>query len=242
MTSRLLACASVALAAGSAQGAFFSFASDSRDHAWTFSGSGSNVVDATAPNDPVMLLIEDNNGALPAMSVSTQFNAQVTLAFAGDVNLGGGAVSHNYLASGTFRFIDVAAGTPLLTVTFTNCLYTSRGGVSSWYTTGALQGDDGAGASVTMTWGGANLPGYGLAPGALGSPRGFGFDLTALNTSGAIPYAGQNPGVGLDANHLPNATWFSEASFSASASAVPAPGAGAVMGLAGLAAVRRRRR
>jgi uncharacterized protein (TIGR03382 family) len=233
----------MALSAGTAQAAFFSFASDSRDHAWTFSGSGANIVDATAPNDPVLLMIEDNNGALPALQVSTQFNAQIALTFAGDVNLGGGAVSHNYLATGSFSFIDVAAGLPVLTVNFSNCLYTSRGATNSWFTTGALQGDDGAGATVTMTWSGANLPGYGLAPGNLGSPRGFGFDLTAINTSGAIPYAGQNPGVGLDANsHLPNATWFSESSFSASASVVPAPGAGAVMGLAGLAALRRRRR
>ncbi len=241
MTARILACASIALLAGTAQGAFFSFASDSRDHAWTFSGSGANVVDATAPNDPVVLMIEDNNGALPALNVSAQFNALITLSFAGDVNLGGGAFSHNYLASGSFRFIDVAAGTPLLTVTFTNCLYTSRGGASSWFTTGGLQGDEGSGASVSMVWSGAILPGYGLAPGALGTPRGFGFDLTAINTSGAIPYAGQNPGVSLDANHLPSSTWFSESSFSASAN-VPTPGGAAVLALSGLAAMRRRRR
>jgi hypothetical protein len=242
MTSRFLACAAVAFAAGSAQGAFFSFASDSRDHAWTYSGSGANVSDATAPSDPVTLLIEDNNGALPALNVSAQFNAQYTLSFAGDVNLGGGAVSHNYLASGSFHFVDVASGTNLLTVNFTNCLFTARGAAASWFTTAALQGDDGSGATVDMIWGGANLPGYGLAPGALGSPRGFGFDLTALNTSGAIPYAGQNPGVALDAGHFPAATWFSESSFSASASTVPAPGCISVIGLAGLAAARRRRR
>jgi len=241
MTSRLLACAAIALSAGSAQAAFFSFASDSRDHAWTFSGSGANIVDATAPSDPVLLMIEDNNGALPALSVSTQFNAQISLAFAGDVSLGGGAVSHNYLASGSFHFVDVASGTNLLTVTFTNCLYTSRGLATSWFSTGALQGDDGNGATVDMTWSGASLPGYGLQPGPLAVPRGFGFDLTALNTSGAIPYNGQNPGVGLDQNHLPNATWFSESSFSASAS-VPGPGSISLVGLAGLAAARRRRR
>jgi hypothetical protein len=243
MTSRFLACAAIALSAGSAQAAFFSFASDSRDNAWTFSGSGPNIVDASGPTDPLVLMIEDNNGALPALQVSTQFNAQISLAFAGDVNLGGGAFSHNYLASGSFHFLDVSSGTTLLTVNFTNCLYTSRGGASSWFTTGGLQGDDGSGATVTMIWNGATLPGYGLAPGSLGSPRGFGFDLTALNTSGAIPYGGQNPGVSLDStSHLPNATWFSESSFSASASAVPAPGGAVVLGLAGLAAARRRRR
>ncbi len=240
MMSRYLVCAAVALTAGSAQASFFSFASDSRDQAWTFSGTGANVVDATAPNSPVTLLIEDNNGALPALNVSTQFNALFSLAFAGDVALGGGTVSHNYLASGSYHFMDVASGMNLLTVTFTNCLFTARGGASSWFSTAALQGDEGNGASVVMTWSGASLPQYGLVPGVLPAPRGFAFDLSALNTSGAIPYSGQNPGVALDANHLPVSTWFSESSFSASTA--PTPGTVAVLGLAGMAAARRRRR
>lgn len=240
MTFRLLSCAAIALATGSAQASFFSFASDSRDNAWTFSGTGANVVDATAPNSPVTLLIEDNNGGLPALSVSTQFNALISLTFAGDVPLGGGAVSHNYTASGSYHFMDVAAGVNLLTINFTNCLFTARGLTSSWFSTAALQGDDGSGASVVMIWSGANLPQYGLTPGVLPAPRGFAFDMTALNTSGAIPYNGQNPGVGLGANHFPVATWFAESSFSASTA--PAPGGIAVLGLAGLAMAKRRRR
>ena len=89
----------------------------------------------------------------------------------------------------------MVTGTTILTVNFTNCLYSARGNATSWFTTGGLQGDDGNGATVTMTWGGAALPGYGLAPGLIPDPRGFAFDLSALNTSGAIPYSGQNPGV-----------------------------------------------
>ena len=239
MVTRILACAAIALTAGSAQAAFFSFASDTADHAWTFTGSGANVSDATGVNDPIILHIDDNNGVLPRLDVSTQFNASYSLVFQGDVSLGGGVFSHNYLASGSYQFIDIPSGTTLLTVNFTNCLFTARGGAASWFSTAALQGDDGNGATVSMIWGGANLPGYGLAPGALPAPRGFGFDHTALNTSGVIPWNGQNPGVGLT-NMLPNATWFSEASFSASTA--PAPGGVAVLGLAGLALARRRRR
>ena len=241
MTSRILACVGVALA-GSAQAAFFSFASDSQDHAWAYSGSGGSVSNAPAPNDPVILMIEDNNGALPALSISSRFAAQYALTFAGSVNLGGGAFSHNYLANGSFSFTDAGTNQLLLTVNFTNCLFTARGGAATWFTTAALQGDHGGGATVDMIWSGASLPGYGLAPGALGTPRGFGFDLTVINTSGAIPYAGQNPGVALNTQTMfPTQTWFSESSFSASAQ-VPAPGVGAVLGLAGLAALRRRRR
>src|SRR5881394_2248803 len=43
MNRCLFACAALALAAGSANAAFFSFASDTTDHAWVFTGSAGNV-------------------------------------------------------------------------------------------------------------------------------------------------------------------------------------------------------
>ena len=63
--------------------------------------------------------------------------------------------------------------------------------------------------------------------------------LSTLNTSGTIPYSGQSPGANLGANMLPVDTWWSEASFTAFR--VPAPGTLALLGLGGLAALRRRR-
>lgn len=237
MKIRYCALVALAAAAGTADAALLSFSSGSAGGSWTWTGSGSNVTDATGPNAPIILDIDDSNGVLPTLSVSTQFNAQYTLSYVASVPLGNGAFSHNYLASGSFSFQDMVSGTTLLTVNFANCLYTARGAVSSWFTTGALQGDPGAGASVNMVWSGAALPGYGLTPGAL--TGGFAFDKTAVNTSGAIPYGGQNPGVGLT-NNLPNATWFSEGSFSAYTN-VPAPGSLALLGLAGLVGARRRR-
>jgi hypothetical protein len=224
--------------AGSAQAALFSFASDTSDRSWTFSGQGASVVDATGPNDYLTLHIDDNNGILPRIDVSTQFNANYTISYVGSVPLGGGAFSHNYLASGSYSFTDVATNTTILTVNFTNCLFTARGGQMSWFTTAALQGDNGAGATVSMTWNGAPLPGYDLLPGVL--PGSFAFGHSALNSSGAIPYQNQSPGANLGANMLPTATWWSEASFSA-IRIVPAPGSLALLGLGALAAMRRRR-
>ncbi|CAG1000169.1 hypothetical protein PHYC_02822 [Phycisphaerales bacterium] len=236
----------LAAAAGSAQGAFFSFASDTADTAWTFTGGFQNdpsmFRDATGPNQYLTLQIDDNNGPLPYLSVSVQFDAVVHMNYVGSVPLGGGAFSHNYLAEGTYSFVDVASGVQLLTVNFANALFTARGGAASWFTTAALQVDDTPNGVVNMVWGGAALPGYGLLPGPLlGSPRGFGFDLTALNSSGALPYGGQAPGAALNTQTmLPMDRWWSESSHSATAN-IPVPGALVLAGVGSLLAVRRRR-
>ena len=234
--------AALALASGAAQAAFFSFASDSNDTRWTFTGNGNQITAATG-NVPLILNIDDNNGPAPALQNSVSFVAQYTLTFVGAVNLPGGAQALSYAANGSFTYTDVATGTALLTTTFSNALFSVRGSANNfWTTTATLQVDDGLGATVSMVWGGDNLPQYGLAPGALtGTPRGFGFDLTAINTSGALPYGGQNPGVAIDATtKLPTSQWWSEASYSATANVIPTPGSIALLGLGGLALRRRR--
>jgi len=232
------------MAAGSAQAAFFSFGSDTSDQAWTFTGNGANITQGMDAAHPLTLHIDDNNGLAPRLDVSVSFTAQYTLTFVGNVPLPGGSQAMVYAANGSFTFNDVPGGVALLTTTFTNALFTTRAdaAMTKWLTTGTLQVDDSNGATVSMVWGGANLPNYNLAPGVLnGSPRGFGFDMTAINMSGAIPYAGQLPGATLNANtHLPSTTWFSEGSYSATAN-VPTPGVAALLGLGGLVATRRRR-
>lgn len=243
MNRSLLACAALVVAAGSANAAFFSFAADTSDHAWVYTGSGANIQNGTNGNaDPLTLTIDDDNGLASPLVVSVNFSAQYTLTFVGSVNLPGGAISYNYAASGQFVFSDIATGTALLTTNFSNALFTARGDQSRWFTTAGLQVDDSGGSTVSMVWGGAALPQYGLAPGSLnGSPRGFNFGLTVINTSGSIPYNGTGPGVAINANtKLPSQTWFSEASFSGSAR-VPTPGTLALLGLGGLALRRRRR-
>lgn len=234
--------AGLAIAAGSAQAAFFSFGADTSDQSWTYTGNGANITSATGES-PLTLYIDDNNGLAPRLQVSVSFVAQYTLTFVGSVNLPGGAQALSYAANGSFSFVDVAAGTTLLTTNFTNALFSTRASVNNvWSSTASLQVDEGLGASVSMIWGGAFLPTYGLAPGSLnGLPRGFAFDLSSLNSSGVMPYAGQNPGVAINAtSKLPTSQWWSEASYSSSAM-VPAPGALALLGVGGLVVSRRRR-
>jgi MYXO-CTERM domain-containing protein len=240
-----IAASAVALvmASGAAQAAFFSFASDNADTRWTFTGNGSNVTSATG-EVPLLLHIDDTNGPAPILQNSVSFLAQYTLTFVGSVNLPGGAQALSYAANGSFSFTDVATGTTLLTTNFSNALFSVRASVNNvWTTTASLQVDDGLGATVSMVWGGANLPAYGLMNGALnGSPRGFSFDLSAINSSGAMPYNGQSPGVAINSvTKLPTQQWWAESSFSASANVIPAPGPLALVGLGALAMRRRRR-
>jgi len=236
MKSQILAAAMLTLAAGTANAAIISFASDTSDQSWTFTGNGAGVNNATGPNNFLTMQIDDNNGPLPLLSISTRFTAQYSLAYVGSLPIGG-AFSHNYLATGSFAFQDVGTGVTILTVNFSNAVFTSVGAQASWFGTAALQGDNVGGASVSFNWNGAALPGYGLTPGNFGGN--FAFGLSTLNSSGAIPYAGQSPGRNLDAGHLPSGQWWSESSLSAFM--VPAPGSLSLLGLAGLAIARRRR-
>lgn len=242
-TSVLAGLAAMALAAGGAEAGLLSFASDSGGTNWTFTGLGANVNSAAGPGHLITLNIDDHNGALPTIQVSTRFTANYTLSHVASVPMPGGGLSQIYAASGSFNFVDVVVNQTILTVNFQNALFTTMGvqGQAVWGTTAALQGEEAPGSSVSMVWNGASLPAYQLTPGPLGTPRGFSFALAAINTSGALPWPGTNPGVGLNTQTmLPSATWYSEASFAAFA--VPAPGAAGVLGLAGLAMARRRRR
>lgn len=246
MKKELAIIAIVAAAATTANAAFFSFASDTRDRAWTFNGNPGGPIAAGIASAPgpggLTLHIDDNNGILPRIDVSIRFEAEYSIAHVGSLQVAPGVFSHNYRAQGRYTFVDIAAGVPLLTCEFSGALFTARGGENSWFSTAALQVDDAANGVVNYVWSGANLPGYQLSPGPLlGSPRGFAFDLTAINRSGSIPYDNSLPGVGLNPQtRLPNAEWWSEASYSANAF-VPAPGSLALLAAGGLAAGRRRR-
>lgn len=242
MKKILTAAAAIAVAAGSANAAFFSFASDRASGAWTFTGSGASITAATGPMNFLDLHIDDQNGPMPTITNSVIFRADFTISYVGSIPLGAGAFSHNYLSQGTFTFLDVATGTALLTTVFEGGLFTARGGASSWFSTAALQADNGPGGFVGMTWGGRDLPAYGLGTGPLaGLPSGFAFDFTALNTSGSIPYDNSSPGVEVDtATRLPVQQWWSESSYSAHGF-VPTPGTLALVGMGGLVLARRRR-
>ena len=230
MTRAILGCAVLALAAGSAQAAYFSFASDNNHTDWTFGGFGASVNDAQDPSDPMQLLIDDDNGLLPQLAFNVEFEADFDIAFVGSVPLGGNLV-HTYSVNGTFSFLQ--AGNPLLTGTITNGALSAIGTQGAWFSTAAIQGNDNPNGSVSYQWFGADNPAYGLFASTSIGPDDGAFTLTVLNDG--------TPGVGLDPANLPSNEWFSEGSFSGSAQFIPTPGSLAVLGLAALAGLRRRR-
>ncbi|MCC6228189.1 MAG: hypothetical protein IT432_03070 [Phycisphaerales bacterium] len=242
MKYTLVAVAGTALLAGTAHAAFFSFASDTADHHWTFFGgqTPTHFRDGILPGGALDLQVDDNNGPLPTLGFSTRLQAQFDLAYAGSIPLGNGDFSHSYSISGQFTFLDLATLQPLLVTTFSGGLFTARGGQSSWYSTAGFGADNFGGATINMSWHGPNLPGYGLIPGSFVDPQGFQYSLSAINTSGLIPYDMSSQGVALDSKMYPAQQWYAEGSYSASSN-VPSPGA-LVLGGLGIVSVARRRR
>jgi len=234
MSHRLLFVAGFGLLATAlpANAGLFSFASDNDSNSWTFAGNGASVRDAQDPTDVLTLLVDDDNGPLPTLAFSVEFEANFRLTYLGSVAMGGGRFIHNYSLDGTFSFLSAADNSPVLTGTVSNGAFVALGDQGNWYSTANIQGNDGLGGTMSYSWDAAALPaGYNVTQGLSLGADDMAFTLTMLNGGG--------PGVSLGQDHLPALSWSSEGSFSGST--VPgAPGA-AVLALAGLAVARRRR-
>lgn len=243
MSIRVLAAVAGVAAVASAHAATFSFASDNLPFDPTFRGTGASITGPGAANQPVILLVDDNNGPAPALSFQTDFIATFNINYLGSTAMPmPGKFAHSYGVSGTFMFHDFNTGAMIMTCTLQGGLMTIVGNgqnlvtPTSWDDAGSMSFSS-AWATVNYAWLAPDLPAYGLFQGgAPVGPRDGSFTLTALNTAG-VPGTPLNP-----ANGLPNGgQWNSEGSFSGMANFTPAPGAISLLGLAGLAAARRRR-
>lgn len=229
------ALAGLALAAASANAAYFSFASDNLSSESTFRGGGSSMGSGLL-NGRVDLLIDDNNGVLPTLTFgNTVFNADFSGITLRGSSTYAGTTTLVYSLSGWFSFTQNsdAGSMNLLTVNFEDAVMTVQSKNNKWLTTGSVLGSDQF-TSVAATTD-LNLAGYDLAPGALKDVD-FAFGLTALKTVNG------GSGVSIDAiSKLPTARWEAEASYNGTASMIPAPGSLALAGLGGLVCARRRR-
>lgn len=244
---RIIAAMGLMALAGTAQAAFFSFASDNNNHTnWTFRGSGGSLTDAGPQPNATVLYIDDDNGALPRLAIDTTFRAEMQLAWIASTPIGSGLFVHNYRLLQrdqnvpAFGWYD-AAGAPILTADISGVgnVLTAVGFENSWFSTATMQGSDNSETRVTYTWHGDDNPGYGLFRGESIGHDDFAFTLTVLNVD-------LNIGVALNPNTKlpdpgPERFWTSEGSYSGSARFIPTPGALALLGIAGLVSARRRR-
>ncbi len=252
------AATAIALVAGSAQAQFFSFASNSNGQNWTFEydPQTQRLTHSGANNGaPITLLVDDRNGPMPAVSIDTEFRADMTLGMLSNVPIGGDEYLHIFTLNGSFEFlVDVGNGLEAaMRVEFTDATLTARGTRDRWGSTATISGNDTDSDPGRVTYNFfqplvslvPNAAAYKLAVGSSIGPDDFSFTLTSLNTSGALPFDPEtNPGaLGTPtggAGQFPTATWWSEGSFSGSA-VIPSPASIALLGMGGLAMARRRR-
>ena len=248
--SGALAAAATLMVCGAAHATLFSFASDINHLTPTFAGTAGvngsfNITDFSRPNT-FNLVIDDNNGPLPSVTIPVEFHASLTASNGQSTLTSGTTYQHTYRTTGTFGFYNRTTGNLLMQVTVgaTGGTLTVTGTQNGWSSAGAILGAN-AGGDVMYTvtsdmiaaMGGASVAGqYGLAPGnsPITSPDTFGFTLTSLGlTAGGL--------VPLNATtHAPTGAWRAEGSYSGN-STIPSPGAMAMVGLGGLIASRRRR-
>jgi hypothetical protein len=248
--SRIAACAfSLAALAGSARATLFSFASDVNSNSFTFAGTAGaggsfTMSDFSRPNT-FNLLVDDNNGPMPTISIPVEFRCDLNITNGTSTQIAGTLYQHSYRALGSFGFYD-SMGNPLLTVVIgpNAGVLTVPGSQNSWSTTGAVLGSDSF-ADVTYTasaafiadlGGAAAAQAYGITTASSVGPDDFAFSLSVIN-AGAIGAT-----VSLDpTTHAPTTSWRSESSYSGSAfGGVPAPGAMSLVSF-GVALIARRR-
>ena len=232
----LFSVAAVLVAAGAAQAATISFASDTNPNGPTFNGiSGGPPIllrDGGLP-DPdglvtVALLVDaDENGpGLPTVEEAGFFFDATLTGYSR--TMVGTAWRHEWLASGTLMFHHHATGEMLLGVEFANALMTS------W-----SESQFDMGLSATLQWNALVDPAPGPFDGTLteqfGNTREFAFTLTNIRAFSEL-----GPRVAVSSEGTFRDDWASEGSFSATL--VPTPGAMGLLGLGGLLAARRRGR
>lgn len=229
--------------AATANAGIFSFASDFSDQSWTFSGefhAGHFAFEDGIDNsDPMTLMIDDANGVLDPLTFEVDFNMHADVDYVSSTPLGGGKFLHTYEVEEAVAgwFTDTG---PVLEMTFDGSIITIVGDEFGWDSAGSIFGSD-SWADVQYT-SHIDAPEYGMFEGDSVGPQDFGFSLTAINTSGALPYDFGSPGATLDPDTmLPTEEIFAEGSYSGSARFVPTPATASLLVGAGLIGLRRRR-
>ncbi|HZW08890.1 MAG TPA: hypothetical protein VFF69_03225, partial [Phycisphaerales bacterium] len=221
----LPACVAGAIAT-TAHAGILSFASDSSDQSWTFTGgTHSNhfaIHDGTPTDDLMRLLIDDDNGPLDPLAYDADFNFHAHMTHVSSTPIQGGMFLHTYDIEGDAGWYT--ADGPVVELTFDGAVMTVIGTELAWGAAGSIFGDETFSAVTYTSY--VDAPDHGVFAGQSVGPDDFAFTLTSINTSGVIPYD-HDPafrGVALDpATMLPAHDFFAEGSYSGSAHFIPTP-------------------
>jgi hypothetical protein len=238
-------CAGIVVVPASA-GITFSFAADSDDSGFTYSGTNSSPAPpinllSDSVGDPVIVdLIVDVNGAAPGGSTTfnTIFDFSGMTSSYSAIPFAGGFV-HHWAMGGSFTFTQTGSGLEVLRIDFGNALFSSiSNSMTALGGSASLQTSEGLDGSLNFI-AGSPLAGLGITNEDLDANESFSFGLSDLHAAGANPSAPLTIGAG--GSWLQS--WLADASFTAGAgAAVPSPGAIVLLLLSGLVTRRGRRR
>jgi hypothetical protein len=224
-------------AASAANASFISFASDTSPlnptliASWDNSNQVTHVADF-GPTIVDMLFDADEAGPQSPVTVPAALHLDLTMSYASSAPLGFGMFAHAFNVLGTFEFTNLVGNdefTVKATVSLGEAIFVGLGTgttVMSASITGAEMMYDQVAFDPAI-----------VAFGALNCPGDFGFTITALNGGAGAQLITNGSGqvIGISG-------FQAESSFSGSFANIPTPGAAALAGLAGMTAIRRRRK
>lgn len=232
MSHRMIALLCVCGLAGSTHAALFSFSPEVGRSTWVFTGAGDRITDARDIDSPMVLLVDDVDGPLPAIPFGVEFVADFTLSFLERHGPNGGVYGHTYRIDGVFAFLDLSGNT-IMRTTLTDGLFTVDGSADTWEGPATIEaGPDYAGGTVRSHWLLDTIHSYDLDP-VWYHGSDMEFTLTSMNSDGGE--------IALDPEtRLPVSAWVSDAEYRGQ-NFVPGPAGAVIVGLGGLVALRRRR-
>jgi uncharacterized protein (TIGR03382 family) len=200
--------------------------------AWTFTGSDGDLIAARPPASPLVLLVDDVDGPLPAIPMAVRLEFELSLSHLRTTPAAGGVFAHSYSVDGVFSIHGLDGGA-LLNGSLATGLMTVMGDAESWRGAALVVAGAPYGAgSAWCEWVEQSVLAYDLDTGEYAGSA-FQFRLTNVNAGGL--------GVPLDPEtHLPAGAWQSGVSFTGRNN-IPAP-ATVTFGAVGAAALMRRRR
>lgn len=224
-------------AASAANASFISFASDTSPLNPTLVATWDNTNQVThvadfGPTTVDMLFDPDGGGAQLPVTVPASLNVNMTLAYASSAPLGFGMFAHAFNVLGTFQFTNLIGNDEFIvkaTVDLGEAIFVGLG-TGSTVMSASITGADMMYDQVAFD---PAILGFSM----INCPGDFGFTITALNGGAGATLIRNND------NQVIGISGFqAESSFSGSFTAVPTPGAAALAGLAGVTAIRRRRK